>query len=133
MLRTTACLLAALFVAGSLHTASAQTTTPAPAVSSVPAVAKPSRMKLTAEKLRDMKAKDWPATTAGSISGSAWRRPEAYRWPVPTEKGHDSGGCVPLKCLSRLRNRTWHLACQALGSFEIITESCGRNERFDES
>ncbi|HZE54554.1 MAG TPA: hypothetical protein VE111_14995 [Bradyrhizobium sp.] len=60
MPRATACLLAALFVVGSLHTASAQTTTPAPAVSLAPAVAKPSRMKLTAEKLRDMKAK-WSA------------------------------------------------------------------------
>ena len=60
MLRTTACLLAMLFLAGSTHTASAQTTTPAPAVSSAPVVAKPSRMKLTAEKLRDMKAK-WSA------------------------------------------------------------------------
>jgi hypothetical protein len=60
MLRTTACLLAALFVAGSPHTASAQTTTPAPAVSPAPAVAKPSRMKLTAGKLRDMKEK-WSA------------------------------------------------------------------------
>jgi len=60
MLRTTACLLAMLFLAGSLHTASAQTTTPAPAVNPTPAAAKPSRMKLTAEKLRDMKAK-WSA------------------------------------------------------------------------
>jgi hypothetical protein len=60
MLRAIACLVAVLFVAGSLHTASAQTTTPAPAVSSAPVVAKPSRMKLTAEKLRDMKAK-WSA------------------------------------------------------------------------
>jgi hypothetical protein len=60
MLRITACLVAVLLVAGSLHTASAQTTTPAPAASSTPGVAKPSRMKLTAEKLRDMKAK-WSA------------------------------------------------------------------------
>jgi hypothetical protein len=60
MLRAIACLVAVLFVAGSLHTASAQTTTPAPAASSTPAAAKPSRMKLTAEKLRDMKAK-WSA------------------------------------------------------------------------
>jgi hypothetical protein len=55
MLRTSVCLAAMLLVAGSLHTASAQTTTPAPA----PA-AKPSKMKLTAEKLKDMKAK-WSA------------------------------------------------------------------------
>jgi hypothetical protein len=60
MLRAIACLVAMLFVAGSLHTASAQTTTPAPAASPAPAAAKPSRMKLTAEKLRDMKAK-WSA------------------------------------------------------------------------
>jgi hypothetical protein len=60
MLRAIACLVAVLFVAGSLHTASAQTTTPPPAVSSAPVVAKPSRMKLTAEKLRAMKAK-WSA------------------------------------------------------------------------
>ena len=53
MLRTSVCLAAMLLVAGSLHTASAQTTTPAPA-------AKPSKMKLTAEKLKDMKAK-WSA------------------------------------------------------------------------
>jgi hypothetical protein len=55
MLRILACLVALLLVAGSLHTASAQTTTSAPAAS--PAPAKPSRMKLTADKLREMKAK----------------------------------------------------------------------------
>jgi hypothetical protein len=60
MLRTSVCLVAMLLVAGSLHTASAQTTTPAPAASPAPAAAKPSRMKLTAEKLKDMKAK-WSA------------------------------------------------------------------------
>jgi hypothetical protein len=60
MLRAIACLVAVLLVAGSLHTASAQTTTPAPVASPAPAAAKPSRMKLTAEKLRDMKAK-WSA------------------------------------------------------------------------
>ncbi len=48
MLRIVACLIALLLVAGSLPTASAQT--PAPA-------AKSSRMKLTAVKLREMKAK----------------------------------------------------------------------------
>ena len=59
MLRTMICLVAALLVAGSLHTASAQTT--APGASPAPAAtAKPSRMKLTADKLRDMKAK-WSA------------------------------------------------------------------------
>jgi hypothetical protein len=57
MLRTSVCLAATLLVAGALHTASAQTTTPAPAASSAPATAKPSRMKLTADKLKEMKAK----------------------------------------------------------------------------
>jgi hypothetical protein len=60
MLRTSVCLAAMLLVAGSLHTASAQTTAPAPGASPAPATAKPSRMKLTAEKLKDMKAK-WSA------------------------------------------------------------------------
>ena len=62
MLRTITCLVAALLVAGSLHTASAQTTTttPAPAATSAPAAAKPSRMKLTVEKLKEMRAK-WTA------------------------------------------------------------------------
>jgi len=61
MLRTSVCLAAVLLVAGSLHTASAQTTAPAPAATTpAPATAKSSRMKLTAEKLRDMKAK-WSA------------------------------------------------------------------------
>jgi hypothetical protein len=58
MLRTSVCLTAALLIAGALHTASAQTTAPAPAATSAaPAAAKPSRMKLTVEKLREMKAK----------------------------------------------------------------------------
>jgi hypothetical protein len=52
MFRIFACLIAALLVAGSLHSASAQT--PAPEG------AKPSRMKLTVEKLKEMKAK-WSA------------------------------------------------------------------------
>ena len=52
MLRTGICLAAMLLVAGALHTASAQTAAPAPA--------KASKMKLTAEKLKDMKAK-WSA------------------------------------------------------------------------
>lgn len=56
MLRIVACLIALLLVVGSSHTASAQTTA-APAASPAPVAAKPSRMKLTAEKLRDMKAK----------------------------------------------------------------------------
>ena len=58
MLRTSVCLVAMLLVAGSLHTVSAQTTAPA-ATTSAPA-AKPSRVKLTIEKLKDMKAK-WNA------------------------------------------------------------------------
>ena len=59
MLRTITCLVAALLVAGSLHSASAQKTT-APAATSAPAAAKPSRMKLTVEKLKEMRAK-WTA------------------------------------------------------------------------
>jgi hypothetical protein len=54
MLRTSVCLAAMLLVAGTLHTASAQAA--APAATPVP-VAKPSKMKLTADKLKDMKAK----------------------------------------------------------------------------
>jgi hypothetical protein len=49
MLRTSVCLAAMLLVAGSLHTASAQTT--------APAEAKPSKMTLTVERLREMRAK----------------------------------------------------------------------------
>ncbi|MDI4234533.1 hypothetical protein OZ411_17160 [Bradyrhizobium sp. Arg237L] len=48
---------AALLIMGVLTAASAQTTTPAPAASSE---VKPSRVKLTAAKLKDMKAK-WSA------------------------------------------------------------------------
>jgi hypothetical protein len=58
MLRTNVCLAAMLLVAGSLHMASAQTT--APAATPAPADAKPSKMKLTAEKLREMRA-TWSA------------------------------------------------------------------------
>ena len=54
MLRTSVCLAAVLLVAGSLHTASAQTAAPAQPE------AKPSKMKLTMEKLKEMKAK-WSA------------------------------------------------------------------------
>jgi hypothetical protein len=63
MFRTGICLAAALLVAGTLNTASAQTTTTpaaAPAAATPAPAAKPSRMKLTAEKLKDMKAK-WSA------------------------------------------------------------------------
>jgi len=59
MLRTATCLAAVLLVAGALHTASAQTAAPAPAATT----AKPSKLKLTADKLRDMKAK-WSANKA---------------------------------------------------------------------
>jgi hypothetical protein len=51
MLRTSVCLAAMLLVAGTLHTASAQTAAPD---------AKPSKMKLTVERLKEMKAK-WSA------------------------------------------------------------------------
>ncbi|HET6839483.1 MAG TPA: hypothetical protein VFH41_07070 [Bradyrhizobium sp.] len=59
MFRISVCLTAVLLVAGSLHTASAQTATPAPAATSAPA-AKPSKIKLTAAKLKEMKA-SWSA------------------------------------------------------------------------
>jgi len=49
MHRISVCLTAVLLVAGSLHTASAQTAAPAPAPSS--------KLKLTVEKLKEMKAK----------------------------------------------------------------------------
>lgn len=58
MLRIGTCLAAVLLVAGTLHTASAQTTAPAAAPAAT--TTKPSKMKLTADKLRDMKAK-WSA------------------------------------------------------------------------
>ena len=48
MLRIATCLVAALLVMGTLHSASAQTE------------AKPSKMRLTMEKLKEMKAK-WSA------------------------------------------------------------------------
>lgn len=63
MLRTGICLAAALVVAGALNTASAQTSTApaaAPAATAPAPGAKPSRLKLTAERLKDMKAK-WAA------------------------------------------------------------------------
>jgi hypothetical protein len=50
MLRTGACLATMLLLTGALHTASAQTASDA----------KPSRMKLTSERLKEMKAK-WSA------------------------------------------------------------------------
>jgi hypothetical protein len=58
MSRTALCLAALLLVVGALDTASAQTTAPAPAATTAtPGAAKPSRMKLTAERLKEMKAK----------------------------------------------------------------------------
>lgn len=59
MVRNFACAAAVLLVAGALHSASAQTTpaTPAPAAATG---AKPGKMKLTMQKLKDMKAK-WAA------------------------------------------------------------------------
>ena len=64
MLRIGICLAAVLLVVGTLHTASAQTSAPAAApATTTPAASvtpKPSRMKLTMEKLKDMKAK-WSA------------------------------------------------------------------------
>jgi hypothetical protein len=59
MRRTSVCLVAMLLVAGALHTASAQTTT-APAAAPAATDAKPSKMKLTVEKLKQMRA-SWKA------------------------------------------------------------------------
>jgi hypothetical protein len=59
MLRILICVVALLVVVTSLDGASAQTTT-VPAASSAPAAPKPSRLKLTVEKLKEMKAK-WAA------------------------------------------------------------------------
>ena len=64
MLRTLTCVAAALILAAHLQGASAQTGT-APAATTAPAAsttttAKPSRMKLTVQKLKEMKAK-WSA------------------------------------------------------------------------
>jgi hypothetical protein len=57
MPRTAICLAALLLVAGALDTASAQTTAPAPAATTAAPAAKPSRIKLTTERLKEMKAK----------------------------------------------------------------------------
>jgi hypothetical protein len=59
MIRNFICLVPALIVAGSVQGVSAQTASPVPAASSAPA-AHPSRVKLTVEKLKEMKAK-WSA------------------------------------------------------------------------
>jgi hypothetical protein len=58
MLRTRICLAAMLLAAG-LHTASAQTATPT-ATPAATTEAKPGKVKLTMQKLKDMKAK-WAA------------------------------------------------------------------------
>ena len=58
MLRTRIC-LAAVLLAASLHSASAQTAT-APATTPATTEAKPGKIKLTMQKLKDMKAK-WAA------------------------------------------------------------------------
>ncbi|MGY8708932.1 hypothetical protein RAD16_24600 [Bradyrhizobium sp. 18BD] len=58
MHRTRICLAAVLLVAG-LHAASAQTATP-PAAPAATAEAKPGKVKLTMQKLKDMKVK-WSA------------------------------------------------------------------------
>ena len=66
MHRTRVLLTAALLAAGSFHIAAAQTTTTAPAATAAPAKtgtapdAKPSRMHLTMQKLKEMKA-TWAA------------------------------------------------------------------------
>ena len=56
MRRSFICVAVVLLVGASFHGASAQTGTPAPAASSAPAASNPSRMKLTVEKLKEMKA-----------------------------------------------------------------------------
>jgi hypothetical protein len=62
MHRTRVLLTAALLVAGSFHIAAAQTSTTAPAAAAEPAKTdpktdtKPSRMKLTMQKLKEMRA-----------------------------------------------------------------------------
>jgi hypothetical protein len=73
MLRISVC-LAVLLVAGSLHTASAQTTTAPPATTAAPADAKPSKMKLTVQKLKDMQAQARGLSQRGEIEGTGRRR-----------------------------------------------------------
>jgi tRNA(Ile2) C34 agmatinyltransferase TiaS len=55
MLRVTVCLVAALLVAETPSVASAQST--APAATTAPATAKPSRIRLTVERLKEMRAR----------------------------------------------------------------------------
>lgn len=59
MVRKLVCVAAMLLVAGALQSASAQTTAPA-ATPPAATEAKPGKIKLTAQKLKDMKAK-WSA------------------------------------------------------------------------
>ena len=59
MRRISVCLVAVLLVAGSLDSVLAQTTT-APAAAPAATDAKPSKMKLTVEKLKEMRA-SWKA------------------------------------------------------------------------
>jgi hypothetical protein len=61
MLRIAVCLAVMLMVVGAHQGASAQTAAPAPAATTTaPAPAKPSRMKLTVERLKELKVK-WSA------------------------------------------------------------------------
>lgn len=60
MFRTGTCLAAALLLAGSFHIASAQTTTAPAAAPSATTTAKPGRVKLSMQKLKEMRAK-WAA------------------------------------------------------------------------
>ena len=63
MVRKLVCVAAMLLVAGALQSASAQTAAPAatpPAATEAKTDAKPGKLKLTAQKLKDMKAK-WSA------------------------------------------------------------------------
>jgi hypothetical protein len=61
MLRIAVCLAVVLIAAGAHQSASAQTAAPAPAATTAaPAAAKPSRIKLTVERLKEMKVK-WSA------------------------------------------------------------------------
>jgi len=57
MLRTSACLIAVVVASGALFTASAQTAAPAPSAAAAHTTAKPSRVKLTVERLKELKAK----------------------------------------------------------------------------
>ena len=102
MLRTGTCLAAVLLVAGTLHTASAQTTAPAAAPAATTRL--PPRQAFEDEAdggkaeghegqverqqgqvqglpQRGEASRAWPATTAGSTSKTAWARLEKLRFP----------------------------------------------------